>query len=161
MLPAPTRAKRTGVIGGECPLAKGSGSTQTRSRLAQGGGDVIYMFVGVALAPREHQDAFQRLERAGETLAAIVQRLRARQRERPAAVPQRLLFLEDLASKRGLLDVARRRRDTALLQRFRQPDRPIMNDLGIDAHAILPVNMLAAWIDIWRRNPGDVADLVG
>src|SRR5687767_11125745 len=73
--------------------------------------DVRDMLVGVFLVQRQHEHRRERFVRARKLLAAVIDGLRTRQRERKPAIAERPLIANDLALESRLLDVPRRTND--------------------------------------------------
>ena len=103
----------------------------------------------VALVPRQHEHRFERRERARKPLLCIVDRLRPGKRERVSAGPEGALLGEDRATKCGLLDVARSRRDVVVFERRRQRRRAARDHSGIDPQDVAPEHVAIVGVDPW------------
>ncbi len=140
-------------------LALHDRTSATAARISPG--QCVDVLLGVALVPRQDEDALERLEGAGEALRRVVDRLRSRQGERPAAVAEGALVAKDLALEGRLLDVARRRGDAAFLEPSPQFGRATRDHVRVDAQAVLPVDVLVAGRHPWRLDAGDALQQAG
>src|SRR5262249_54198465 len=132
-------------------------SRQAGDGLAHAAGQVVHMFLGVALVPRQDQHSLQGGERTGEALGRIVDRLRPRQRERIPAAAKRALLAEDLTLKGGLLGVARRRSGAPLFQESPEPWRSAVNNTTVHAQAVFPPRRLRSFVHAGSLDTGQSA----
>src|SRR5689334_8530929 len=117
MPPAPTRpilrSTRSAPLISSASGPSWRGPGQGRDRGPDRVREPLDVVVLVPLVPRQHEHRVEERVGTGAALASVVPGLGPGERERPSARAERPLLGEDPAREGGLLDVARRRRDTA------------------------------------------------